>query len=533
MSVSAQRGKRDAYLETLKAARIVVVDDEAHTGPDTALRAHPPKHLKRNHWERKVRAADDEDDDYKAWLDQQLADAQGTPARGKWHRTALVHQPDAAASPLDVLAVVFGEAFTALDPDEWEALDEGELKIFADDALVLFDRDLKRDTTGDELAQRFLEAHPDARVAIFTSKVDIGEEEIADAEKLRQTHPVVVASKQHLPNIDEMPKFMDQLRLTAVARHLLAARQLVLDLADEAHAQALKEVAALELRTLEDVVINTSRAEGIFEADTLIRVLTLEYRHAFRMSFLADDGKVLGELLHHFEAAREGAPPKPVPDAASAGRTRKLMNRERYADGDIINRPGLPLACGDIFKYGDGSLWMLLEQPCDLQLRDNRDSRSDITHVDLVRIDAGNPPGRSYPLPSEASTFGDGHFLALARRMAVPLDVLELCVFRPDGECSWEIGTSEPATVPQTPGLLRRFGVLKDTMSKLGENTERVPAEFLLRAGDITGITEAGTLRWDLRRVERLDESHAASALTAAMEDRSRAGHDRDFEGAQ
>lgn len=527
---SSERKRRDEYLGVLGAKRIVVVDEEAHTAGETALRRHPPMPLKRAAWKKDTGADGSDDTAYEEWLSTKIAEAEGTRERGDWHRAALEHVPEAAASPLDVLAVVFGDSFAAMHPDEWNSLEAHQLAELATDALVLFDRDLKEFGRGDDLAQAFLADHPQARAAIFTNAVTIGEGEIADAESLRQAHPVIVASKARLPNVEEMPRFVDELRLTAIAGHLIDARTRVLDLAQSAHEAAVREVSELELRTLEDVVIGASREEGIFEADTLIRVLMIEYRHAFRTRFLENDGRVLGELLADFEAARGGAPRKRVPDDASGQRTQLLMNKERYAEADIINRPGLPLACGDIFRRdSDGSLWMLLEQPCDLQLRDDEDTRQEITHTDLVSIASGRPPGRSYGLPPQAASFEHPHFLALKSRLTVPFDVLELSVFRQDGKCEWDAGTKRPQTVPQTPGVARRFASIRARMEELARNAGTVPDEHLLRVADLAGTSDEGVLRWGLRRVERLEEGQAAAALGAAMADRARPGLDPDF----
>jgi len=200
-TASAERKKKDDYLGTLGAKRIVVVDEEAHEGGEAALRRHPPAQWKRKAW-RKQTGGDGGDDAYDEWLESKMAEAQGTKARGDWHRAALEHVPDAAASPLDILAVVFGQSFTALHPNEWKALEGEQLDELERDALVLFDRDLKEFGRGDDLAQTFLAAHPRARAAIFTNAVNIGEGEVADAEKLRQEHPVIVASKARLPSLE-------------------------------------------------------------------------------------------------------------------------------------------------------------------------------------------------------------------------------------------------------------------------------------------------------------------------------------------
>jgi hypothetical protein len=528
-AANIQRAKSATYLEGLGVTRIVVVDDEAHDYRAATIFAHPPPALKKNTYKKHPDFTDD--DGWEAWVTGRLEEAavDGNPEVGAWHRAALGYKPEMAASPLDILAVVFGEAYVALHPGEWQALDETALDEYACDALVLFDRELKAYGQGGDLAQTFLEGYPHARVAIFTSTVTIGAQEIETAIDMAKDHPVLVASKAHLPDADGMPRFVDELRLTAIARHLFAARDRVLTVAADAHTVALDQIRSMELRLLEDVMIGSSRREGVFEADTLIRVLTIEYLHTFRTRFLEHDGELLNDLLHELEPARSGAPATPIPHTEAHERAQGLMSRERYVESEIINRAGLPLACGDIFIDDGEKLWMLLEQPCDLQLRDGGDTRSAITHTELIRIRGGDVQGRAWRLPRGAGSFAKPHHLVFKERTAVPLDVLELAVFRRDGECAWVIGGTQPAMTPQTPALARRFTSLVEPMETLATARDSVPDGYLLRAGDITGRSSAEELRWPLRRHVRLQDAWAAAALGAAVADRGRPALEHDL----
>lgn len=527
--LKVQRDKSPGYLNELGATRLVVVDDEAHACSSATIRAHPPKQLKKPAYEKHADFAGE--DGWQGWVDGQLEQLQtdGDVRLGDWQRTALRQHPEMASSPLDILALVFEDAYVPLTPVQWEALDATVLAAYAADALVLFDRDLKTDRTGDDLAQAFLEAHPLARVAIFTSTVQIGAAEIESAQQMAKEHPVLVASKAHLSDVGGMPRFIDELRLTAIAQHLIAVRARVLDLAGEAHAAAVSEVGLMELRLLEDVMIGSSRREGVFEADTLIRVLTVEYLHTLRERFLADDGAILDALLADLELARSRSPATRIVDTEAHKQATALMTRERYVQEQIINRPGLPLACGDVFADGDGRLWMLLEQVCDLQLRDDGDTRQSITHTQLVAVRAGKGGDRAWDLPPAATSFPHPHHLALKVRMTVSLDVLELAVFNRDGRCAWPVGAQAPAVTAQTPALTRRFNDIRKSMEPLAAARGDAPDEYLLRAGDLVGVSSDEELSWPLRRVERLHETWAFAALSVALADRGRPGLEHDL----
>lgn len=113
--------------------------------------------------------------------------------------------------------------------------------------------------------------------------------------------------------------------------------------------------------------------------------------------------------------------------------------------------------------------------------------------------------------------------------MAVSLDVLELAVFNRDGRCAWPVGAQAPAVTAQTPALTRRFADIRGSMESLVAARGDAPDEYLLRAGDLVGLSSDEDLSWPLRRVERLQESWAYAALIAALADRGRPGLEHDF----
>ena len=524
--VKKERQRKDGYLATLGVKRIVVVDDQAHDYRAATIRSHAPEPLKRRVFKKTEDHETLGDDGYEDWVDRRLAE-QDRPTAGGWHRRALDQHPDQAGGALDILSIVFGEQYVPLDPSQWESLAPEALTEMAEDALVLFDRNLGASVSGDDLARTYRDKFPDAPAAILTSLVKIGAEEIEDIRA--SAGQVLVASKEHLNAVDGIARFIDEMRLTTVAHHLQAVREKVLALAGSAHATAVQRVKELDLRVLEDVMIGSSRDEGIFEADTLIRVLTIEYQHAYRAALLENDCALLAELLAEVERARVKAAAKRVvvPDAAQIAV--ELMNKERYAAGESINRPGLPLALGDIFRDDEDGFWMLLEPECDLQLRDDRDSRAEITHTELVRLASGRPAGgsRKWELPPKSAEFDHPQSLVLKQRLTVPFWLLDLAVFRRDGQCAWQVGIEAPE-ITLTPGVTRRFEAIRGKMSALAERTN-VDDDHLLRAGDLTGSRVDGALRWPLRRVERLDPAYAAAALVAVGADRSRLGLEHDF----
>jgi hypothetical protein len=56
-----------------------------------------------------------------------------------------------------------------------------------------------------------------------------------------------------------------------------------------------------------------------------------------------------------------------------------------------------------------------------------------------------------------------------------------------------------------------------------------VPDAYLLRAGDVVGVSSDEELCFPLRRVERLHDLWASAALSAALFDRGRPGLEHDL----
>ncbi len=442
---------------------------------------------------------------------------------------ALYEKPENVGAPLERLNAVFGDNYVAMSPADWEALGAAELEQYSTDSLVLFDRDLGSSVSGDELLLAYRTRFPAARTGIFTSTATPGQEEI-DAEG---DAPPLVTSKSRLAEDGDVEPFIDELRLASIAPELSAVRNLVLSSAEASHEEAVRVIRQLDLQTLEHIVVAASRHEGVFEGDTLIRVLTIRYRDALRRALLAQppgggqDG--MSQILAWLDVIRARARKRETTNEAVLEHAASLMRLERYTDGAILNRPGLPLANGDIFSDNVGALWMVVDQPCDLQLRDTGGSRVAMTHTDLISLQSGKAPARCWPLPRTATSIDHPSHLVLSGRLTVPFDVLELAVLRSDGSCRWKMGETEPDVYPLTPALAVRAEEIRIRMEGLAASLAHAPPEFVLRMGALEGTVEGDELCWPLTRVERLAESWAAAALSALAADKARPGLEGDF----
>jgi hypothetical protein len=349
---------------------------------------------------------------------------------------------------------------------------------------------------------------------------------------------VLLSSKSRLSG-DRPQDLVDDLQLSVAAVDLFRARQRLLELSGEAHQGARDAVTSLNLRTIEHIVVRRSRDEGIWEGDTLLRLLRVEYEHRLRELLVEAGGAALAEVIDRLERLRGSVDQKAKPHPTTVDEATRLMTRERYERDEVINRTGLPLANGDIFeRTTDQSYWMLVDQACDLQLRDEEDRRADISTTELIAVTVVEPDKalkRAWVLPPTSHVLPVACQLVLSKRLCVPYDVLELCVFDRDGRCRIDTSCTSSEIPAQTPALSRRWtNVLRAhqrTLAILPPDPSPALVGRVFGPVEAEGVVEEGCVIWPLRRVERLKAPWAQAALTALNEDRARMPFEHDFHG--
>jgi hypothetical protein len=534
-------------LEGVALEKVILVDDQCLELSQTLAKNLPSLSRKAHH---EALEAGDARTDYAGWKKGRYKEfmSNDPEALVRERRERIAASPGEVDNEIEVLAYICEEAFHPMLPQAWEALDTDKRKELAETSLVLFDRQLGEGfKSGDVLLGEFLAECDRAYAAILTSVIDPADE-IKEALKAAQAQAPgsssdparsLISSKQRLMSTAPVD-FVEDLRIMCAAPLLVDARNELIVLAQKAHEKAVAELHAIDLRTLEHIAVRAAREEGSWEADALLRVLAIAYRSYAQEQLLAQP--MLAKLAKVFEDVRSIFARNAQADAPARAKAGELMRRERYDPGQLINTAGLPLACGDIFQVGEGAeqqgkdLWMLLDQPCDLQLRDTADSRARIASTDLVKLDVGEgPKDRGYDLPSGSQSGPDSQplHLKMNTRLTVPFEILELCVFDSEGRCRIDTKADQPLIVPQTPALERRWQILialhKATAAVArSSQDQQVQRRLIGHDGALVG-DEQHILAWPIIRTERLNEPYGQLALRAVSEDRSRFAFEPDL----
>lgn len=442
-----------------------------------------------------------------------------------------------------------------------------------DETLVIFDRDLGGDELeGDKLFREWLsEAGETARGVVLTTTAAGGTDPddrrgLPDEATVAQTIAtdtgisparVIVATKDDL-NDRGLRRVVDAMRVGLSAPSLIGFRDAVLAHAKKAHAEAAEEMCALGLRSLEDVVVRSSREEGAFEADTLMRVNDQLYRTKTRQAIAT----AAPELVRDISTARDYANAVKADASEASLRIARQFNRASHWEEIVnVNTPGLPPENGDCLQFDDGTVWIVVEQSCDMALRDKVDPlRLGRTIVTLpVVTEAPADSKASWPLPSPVGDGAGEQWVNLGGEAPLPLLVLDMCSFSPDGSSVLRRVTAAPSDVEDIPHDGNEAPVPEGGSDQRGEAEAPIvaltPGLAALRASALehldarvavvgadklhltvgalpNGVTVSASdaeIRFSVRRVARLSRAYAEALLNAYHGYSSRAAHDHDL----
>lgn len=455
---------------------------------------------------------------------------------------------------LEVIAFILGDRLETVTPEEWDYQQDQLLAGVDERTLVLFDLVLAGAPEGGmTLMLDLRKKRPNVRAAVVTSAVD-EEGEFATQTRLADKFDVtpdsfMLSSKAHLTP-QRCTRFVDLLRVTANSSRLRALRDRVTGTAEQALKEARRRLELFDDRVLEDVIFRSSQKEGAWEIDSLLRVLGILQRDESLRAQLADPN--LHDLLRW---ARELVELQIYePHDASAPRAAELMSLENYDAADVINPLGLPLANGDIFKLGS-RYFMLLEQPCYLQVRPKGDRGRETMHLITLPLGARIrdpttgarssrpgiklPPGHGLGSEVEEVFFTPRHPLLTV--------VLDLCTMDADGHARYR-PTGANTKLPLTGGLRalrdrrsdecrKRADKLSRALDALKPGAPNAVRQHIIdaslnAAGPLKvewSSSEATPITYRCERVGRLSAHYADAMLSAFHAYEARAAHDHDL----
>ena len=236
-------------------------------------------------------------------------------------------------------------------------------------------------------------------------------------------------------------RFAERMKHLLLYRLFRVLTQRLRDETTKASDLAIKQINDLGVQSFERIILGTSREEGAWSPDTLVRVIGVYQQQQIKQNIRKDPK--LHDLVREIH---------PICDVGTSVMTegvttaaKRLQHDEIYESGDLVNAVHLPLASGDIFKDSKGQQYILLAQPCDLMVRDtglrrskDRDRRQMVPLAPLRKVESRfegvGLPAEQYELP---------HFIdkerwsvRLSETYHLPVWLLDLAVLNDDGHCS-------------------------------------------------------------------------------------------------
>jgi hypothetical protein len=328
--------------------------------------------------------------------------------------------------------------------------------------------------------------------------------------------------------------FLALIKLVVMNGPANALRKAVITVFEECLKQSDAELGKLDVFEFERIICLTSSEEGVWEPDTLLRVLSLFHKALVRKA-LRNDGEIYkyADYLRSLTSIRVGEWGGPTKMEIS------LRRLEWFEEPDDINEQHLPLEVGDVFKI-DGrpdKLFVLVAQPCDLMMRQSGERHHTVQNALLLEA---TPVADASEESKKAKDEDRGFYfkldffeadrdwrINLRKIHYVNLDILDLCVFRTDGRATFSVGDTAPPLISEA--WRARFPKLEEIVKKACGRYAELMKKNVVKAVDVMKIvvssslgnlikseidSTTNTISFDISRVGRIKQPRSGALLT-------------------
>lgn len=439
------------------------------------------------------------------------------------------------------LPEIFGDKLERLTLSAWEK----QADQFVSDAmpvtLFLVDLSFTGEERGKEEGIRviasLLRMQPQSRIycgllsgLFHTSSVHADSKQIAKDHDLDPQRFVLIPKD----SLDIDPRaFLALVKLVVMNQPAGVLRDAVSKAFADCLKQSHNELAALDVFEFERIVCLTSSKEGVWEPDTLLRVLSLFHKKFVRGSLHGDpDVYKTADYLRALSDIRVGKWGGPT-------KMEITLRRLEWFDDTDINDQHLPIELGDVFRIQSrpNKLYVLIAQPCDLMVRQNGKRHHTVENGLLLEATPINDTANEgdNDLEHDAGFAFKLDFFEperdwqvnLRKSHYVCLDVLDLCVFQKDGSSCLADGQEMPPLMSEA--WRARFPRIAKQMNKICKRYAELMKMTGMKAFVATRIVigtsvgnvvqckidpKSSSIVFDITRVGRLKQPRSGALLT-------------------
>lgn len=253
-------------------------------------------------------------------------------------------------------------------------------------------------------------------------------------------------------------------------RQITDVKKKVISLYENSLNMTSEELRKLDPASFDHVVIRSSHVEGCWEFDTIKRILQTIHNRYIELQLLSDDNfeqiQLLTGMLKEMSPLCDGTA---TPNSETL---RVLYKLEVYDDVEYVNRTYSQIANGDIFRINGKGDFMLVCQPCNLELRGDlsRKSSEFVYLLPINEIEMGaaslSHDYLSILQPIEGESL---KCVNLARNIRVSPKVLDIVCFNKDGKAVIDIEVDAKdldGALFMQDNLLSRYDKIKQEVSR-------------------------------------------------------------------
>lgn len=335
-----------------------------------------------------------------------------------------------------------------LSSQEWGS-QESVLMSSETGTIILFDRNFSNEGKGDDhglalIRNLISKSRANTYCALLSHTIKPTQELVqwrvlADSHGIDRDKFLVISKTRLADDSPDFAGFIHLLRLAILCAPLQQLRNSVSVHFTAAIESTRRRFDEWNVFDFDEVVFGSSRKEGLWEGETLLRVMSTFTTASARKSVFSDCEVKKLILMARASSSVKIEPREKITWHNIGRMALEYQIAETYTEEVDLNTHHLPLELGDIFTRGEGpQKYMLLAQPCDLMVRSdgNRSYDNDYTRmVPLCRIkDTGG--SNSYELPFwENDQSGHVHF---ADVHWIRLVLLDLCVVNLNGKAFFD-----------------------------------------------------------------------------------------------
>jgi hypothetical protein len=472
------------------------------------------------------------------------------------------NEPSRVASIIALFEATSEVTVDALTPHEWEGRQKELVAASASGTatLFLFDKDLGSGPTRRDEGEAFVQslaAEIPGCVFVLVSHTFTVDSEHQDTVKLVKDMPpesrVLAVAKAHL---DESPElFARRIRAVALFDTISSFVDRVCEAFGNALAATRDELLQLTPTTLERVLVNAPPRLNVAEPDVIARLLMSDLRYRVEQNTRLDQElHALTQRLHNAMSAAGGD----SDDEPSKTGLQTFNRRESFIDQDYLNALMMPLGSGDVFRLVplpfkraswswtaasvEDSYFIVTEQDCDLELRENGARSREMAITRLLRLGVGKGDAASpITLPRFCpTTFATWH-VDHRDVFVVPTTALDLAAVHPHGLASGALDEEPPASLSAYWRL--RYLSLRDGCRQLRSRHEALTkqkASQAMKEASLRGLLPpmsapfvvriyARGLGFNLQRVARLRHPRSLEVLQRLAQQLQRIGYDEEI----